>query len=59
VEIALENLVQYLETGKLPEWKEYLVKPWVITHENISTGDFYSVVQDETPHNPSENMRAQ
>jgi ABC-type sugar transport system substrate-binding protein len=46
VEIALEKLVYYLKTGKLPGWKEYLVKPWVITSENISTGDFYSVIQD-------------
>ncbi len=45
-EIALEKLVHYLTTGNLPEWKEYLVKPWVITSENISTGDFYSVIQD-------------
>lgn len=45
-EIALENLVNYLKTGSLPEWKEHLVKPWVITSENISTGDFYYVIQD-------------
>ena len=45
-EIALEELVDYLRTGNLPEWKEYLVEPWVITSENISTGDFYSVIQD-------------
>lgn len=45
-EIALEKLVHYLETGKLPAWKEYLVKPWVITSKNISTGDFYSVIED-------------
>ena len=49
VEIALEKLVNYLKTGKLPEWKEYLVKPWVITRENIPTGDFYSVIQDQAP----------
>ncbi|MBE9581276.1 MAG: substrate-binding domain-containing protein [Proteobacteria bacterium] len=46
VEIALEKLVHYLKTGNLPEWKEHLVKPWVITSENISTGDFYSVIQE-------------
>ena len=45
-EIALENLVNYLKTGGLPKWKEHLVKPWVITSENISTGDFYYVIQD-------------
>ena len=59
VEIALERLVHYLKTGKLPEWKEYLVKPWVITSENISTGDFYSVIQEKTSYNRSENIRAQ
>jgi len=46
VEIALEKLVHYLKTGSLPEWQEHLVKPWVITRENISTGDFYSVIQE-------------
>lgn len=46
VEIALEKLVHYLKTGNLPEWKEYLVKPWVITHGNISSGDFYSIIED-------------
>lgn len=46
VEIALEKLVHHLRTGDLPEWKEHLVKPWVISSENISTGDFYYVVQD-------------
>jgi hypothetical protein len=46
VEIALENLVNYLKTGNLPEWKEHLVESWVITGENISTGDFYYVIQD-------------
>ncbi len=45
-EIALEKLVNYLKTGKRPEWKEHLVKPWVITSENISTGDFYSIIQN-------------
>lgn len=45
-EIALEELVRYMETGKLPEWKEYLVKPWIITGKNISTGDFYSVIEE-------------
>ena len=45
-EIALEELVHYLESGDLPEWKEYFVEPWVITSENISTGDFYSMIQD-------------
>lgn len=45
-EIALENLVDYLKTGNLPKWKEHLVEPWVITGENISSGDFYYVIQD-------------
>jgi ABC-type sugar transport system substrate-binding protein len=45
-EVALEKLVHYLKTGNLPEWKEHLVKPWVITSENISTGDFYPIIQD-------------
>lgn len=45
-EIALEKLVQYLRSNDLPEWKEYLVKPWVITKDNISSGDFYLFVED-------------
>ena len=45
-EIALEKLVNYLKTGNLPACKELLVKPWVITSENISTGDFYSIIQN-------------
>jgi ABC-type sugar transport system substrate-binding protein len=45
-EIALEELVQYLKTGNMPEWKEWLVEPWLITRENITTGDFYSVIQN-------------
>jgi ABC-type sugar transport system substrate-binding protein len=45
-DVALEKLVQYLKTGNLPEWKVHLVKPWVITNENISTGDFYHIIQD-------------
>ena len=46
VDIALEKLVHYLKTGNLPEWKEHLVKPWVITNKNISTGNFYSIIQE-------------
>jgi len=45
-EIAIEKLVYYLTDGTLPEWKKYLVKPWVITRKNISTGDFYSLIPD-------------
>jgi ABC-type sugar transport system substrate-binding protein len=45
-EIALETLVNYLKTGTLPNWKDYLVKPWLITRENISTGDFYHIIQN-------------
>ena len=46
VEIALEELVRYLKTGNSPEWKEWLVEPWLITRENISTGDFYSAIHN-------------
>lgn len=45
-EISLEILVEYLKSGNLPEWKQYLVKPWVITNKNISTGDFYSLIRE-------------
>ena len=44
-EVAIEKLVHYLRAGTLPEGKEHLIKPWIITSENISTGDFYSVIQ--------------
>ena len=46
VEIALEALINYLKTGNRPQWKKHLVKPWVITRKNISTGDFYSIIQN-------------
>ena len=46
VDIAMERLVEYLRTGTLPAWKEYLVKPWIITSKNISTSDFYSELQN-------------
>ena len=45
-EVALEKLVHYLRAGTLPEWKEHLIKPWVITSENITTGNFYSTIQE-------------
>ena len=42
VEIAFERLVHFLRTDELPPWKEHLVKPWIITSENIESGDFYT-----------------
>ena len=45
-EVALEKLVHYLRAGTLPERKENLIKPWIITSENITTGNFYSVIQE-------------
>ena len=48
-EIALEELVEYLQTGSLPDWKTFLVTPWLITKENIDTGDFYIYVQGLSP----------
>ena len=46
VDVALEKLVHYLKTGTMPEWKEHLVEPWVITSKNLSTGNFYSIIQE-------------
>ena len=44
-EIAVEKLVDYLNTRNPPEKKDYLVKPWIITIDNITDGDFYSAIQ--------------
>lgn len=43
---VLKRLVKYLE-GQAPAEKDYEMPPWVITKENLDTGDFYSLIADE------------
>jgi inositol transport system substrate-binding protein len=43
---VLGRLVKYLR-GEAPAEKDYEMPPWVITKENIETGDFYSLIADE------------
>jgi len=40
---VFERLANFLN-GKPPAEKDYLMPPWIITKENLSTGDFYSLV---------------
>jgi ABC-type sugar transport system substrate-binding protein len=43
---VLKRLVKYLE-GQAPAEKDYEMPPWVITKENLDTGDFYSLIANE------------
>ena len=43
---VLGRLVKYLR-GEAPAEKDYEMPPWVITKENIETGDFYSLIAGE------------
>lgn len=43
--IALTELVNYLHTKQMPKEKNDLIMPWVITKDNLSTGDFYSMIK--------------
>jgi len=43
---VLRRLVKYLE-GEAPAEKDYEMPPWVITKENLDTGDFYSLIANE------------
>ncbi len=43
---VLERLVKYLR-GEKPAEKDYYMPPWVITKENIKTGDFYSLIEND------------
>jgi ABC-type sugar transport system substrate-binding protein len=43
---VLRRLVKYLQ-GEPPAEKDYEMPPWVITKENLDTGDFYSLIENE------------
>ena len=43
---VLRRLVAYLQ-GKKPAQKDYEMPPWIITKENLNTGDFYSLIANE------------
>jgi len=43
---AIVNLViDYLRNGTMPEKKDDKINPWVITKDNLDTGDFYDLIQ--------------
>jgi ABC-type sugar transport system substrate-binding protein len=43
---VLRRLVNYLQ-GKAPAEKDYEMPPWIITKENLDTGDFYSLIVND------------
>lgn len=43
---VLERLVRYLR-GEPPAEKDYEMPPWIITKDNLETGDFYSLIAEE------------
>jgi len=43
---VLERLVRYLR-GEKPAEKDYEIAPWIITKDNLETGDFYSLIAND------------
>jgi ABC-type sugar transport system substrate-binding protein len=43
---VMRRLVKYLRGEKPPE-KDYEIAPWIITKENLKTGDFYSLIASD------------
>ena len=43
---VLERLVRYLR-GEKPAEKDYEMPPWIITKDNLETGDFYSLIAND------------
>jgi ABC-type sugar transport system substrate-binding protein len=43
---VLERLVRYLR-GQKPAEKDYDMPPWIITKDNLKTGDFYSLIAND------------
>jgi len=43
---VLERLVRYLR-GEKPAEKDYEMPPWIITKENLDSGDFYSLIAND------------
>ena len=39
--MAMNIIIDYLEDGTMPESKDDKIDPWVITMDNLDTGDFY------------------
>lgn len=42
---AMSILVSYLKDGKKPEKKDDKIDPWIITKDNINSGDFFPELQ--------------
>ena len=43
---VLERLVRYLR-GEKPAEKDYEMPPWIITKDNLKSGDFYSLIAND------------
>ena len=43
---VLERLVRYLR-GEKPAEKDYEMPPWIITKDNLETGDFYPLIAED------------
>jgi hypothetical protein len=43
---VLDRLVSFLR-GKPPAEKDFMMSPWLITKENLDTGDFYDLIEKE------------
>jgi ribose transport system substrate-binding protein len=43
---VLDRLVSFLR-GSKPAERDYMMPPWVITKENLKTGDFYSLIEKD------------
>jgi ribose transport system substrate-binding protein len=41
---ALKKAVEYIQSGKDPEKKDELIQPWVITKDNLDSGDFFGEI---------------
>lgn len=43
--LAMEKIIDYLKNGTVPEKKDDKIDPWVITADNLDSGDFYPELQ--------------
>lgn len=39
--LAMKTIIDYLKNGTIPEKKDAIINPWVITIDNLDSGDFY------------------
>lgn len=43
--LAMQKIIDYLKSGTVPEAKDDKIDPWVITVDNLDSGDFYPELQ--------------